>query len=195
MQLEQTPEELNRLGDFSLLRSSIAFFCWTRCAGNVIVKSYAFARRMWDSGYAMASGFHSQIEKDYLDILLTGAGPVIACPARRLSISRLPREWHTAIEERRMLLLSRFAEKQSRATADLAAERNRFVARITDEVLMAYAHPSGKIEALCGEVLASGKRVYTFNDPASRHLIEIGAGPIEPDHFSPQQVAREGVHA
>jgi hypothetical protein len=31
--------------------------------------------------------------------------------------------------------------------------------------------------------------------PANHHLIEMGAVPIEPDHFSPQQVAREEVHA
>jgi predicted Rossmann fold nucleotide-binding protein DprA/Smf involved in DNA uptake len=141
------------------------------------------------------SGFHSPIEKDCLDTLLRDSNPIIICPARRLCHSRLSREWQKAIEAGRMLLLSPFSEKQKRATTELATERNRFVASIADEVLIAYAHPGSKTEALCREVLAGGKRVYTFNDAANHHLVEMGAVPIEPDHFSPRQVAREEVHA
>jgi hypothetical protein len=107
------------------------------------------------------SGFHSPIERDCLDTVLRGSNPIIICPARRLCHSRLPREWQKAIEAGRMLLLSPF-----------------------NEILIAYAHPGSKTEALCHEVLTTGKRVYTFNDPANRHLIEMGAVPIEPDHFS-----------
>jgi predicted Rossmann fold nucleotide-binding protein DprA/Smf involved in DNA uptake len=137
----------------------------------------------------VASGFHSLIERDCLDILLRGSVPIIVCPARRLTASRLPREWRKAIEAGRMLLLSPFDEKQKRATAELAAERNRFVASIADDVLIAYAHPGGKTQALCSELLGSGKRVYTFNDPANEHLISMGAVPIEPDHFCPKKAS------
>lgn len=56
-------------------------------------------------------------------------------------------------------MLSPFDEKQKRATVGLAAARNQFVVSIADEVLIAYAHPGSKTEALCREVLASGKRV------------------------------------
>jgi predicted Rossmann fold nucleotide-binding protein DprA/Smf involved in DNA uptake len=150
----------------------------------VILKAYDFARLVRGSGRVIISGFHSPIEKDCFETLLRGSDPIIICPARRLGTSRLPREWQKAIKAGRMLLLSPFSEKQKRATVELAAERNRFVVSIADEILIVYAHPGSKTEALCREVLASGKRVYTFNDPANQHLIAKGALPIEPDHFS-----------
>jgi predicted Rossmann fold nucleotide-binding protein DprA/Smf involved in DNA uptake len=146
--------------------------------------TYDFARMIRGTGVALVSGFHSPIEKDCLETLLRGSDPIVICPARRLSASRVPTEWQKSINSGQMLLLSPFDEKQNRATARLAAERNRFVTRVADEVLIAYAHPGSKTEALCREVLASGKRVYTFNDPSNQHLIAMGAVPIEPDHFS-----------
>jgi len=163
---------------------SLALFCSVKCPGMLILKAYDFARLVRGSGIAIVGGFHSPIEKDCLETLLRRSGLVIICPARRLSESRLPREWQKAIKAGRMLLLSPFDEKQKRATSELAVERNRFVASIADAVLIVYAHPGSKTEALCCETLASGKRVYTFNDPANQHLIEMGAFPIEPDHFS-----------
>lgn len=173
----------------------IGLFCSVRCPGDLIIKTYDFTRFVRGRGISIIGGFHSPIEKDCLEILLRGSDPIIVCPARRLSQSHLPREWQDAIGAGRMLLLSPFTQKQKRATAELALERNRFVASIADETLIAYAYPGSKTEALCREVLAGGKRVYTFNDAANHHLVEMGAVPIEPDHFSPRQVAREEVHA
>lgn len=177
-------EGVSSVGDMSLLHRSLGLLCSTKCPGNVILKSYAAARIIRGTHCAVVSGFHSAIEKDCLDILLTGKGSIIICPARRLATTRLPRAWQEAIGAGRMLLLSPFDEKQKRATAKLAVERNRFVTSIANEILIAYAHPGSRTEALCREVLASGKRVYTFNDPANQHLIDMGAVPIEPGHFS-----------
>jgi predicted Rossmann fold nucleotide-binding protein DprA/Smf involved in DNA uptake len=171
----------------------LAFVCSVRCAASVILKVYDFTRLIGKDDLALLGGFHSPIEKDCLEFLLRGSSAVIVCPARRLSSSRLPREWRKAIETGRMLLLSPFDDKQKRATAELAAERNRFVAGIADEVLIAYAHPGSKTETLFREVLATGKRVYTFNDPANEHLISMGAVPIEPDHFSPSTASNSAA--
>jgi predicted Rossmann fold nucleotide-binding protein DprA/Smf involved in DNA uptake len=183
-----TVAQLGRSDLLSHDRRRLAFICSRLCPGDLIVKAYDFACSIRRSSMIVLSGFHSPIERDCLDTVLRGSNPIIICPARRLCDSRLPREWQKAIEAGRMLLLSPFNEKQKRATTELAAERNRFVASIADEILIAYAHPGSKTEALCGEVLASGKRVYTFNDPANRHLIEMGAAPIEPDHFAKRNV-------
>jgi predicted Rossmann fold nucleotide-binding protein DprA/Smf involved in DNA uptake len=60
-----------------------------------------------------------------------------------------------------VLLLSPFSEKQTRMTAELAAERNRIVTGIADQILIAYAHPGSKTEALCREVLASAQLTTT----------------------------------
>ncbi len=167
-----------------LLAGKLAFICSQRCPGDVILKTYDFARLVRGSGRTIVSGFHSPIEKDCLPILLRGSGPIIIVQAHRLSTTRLPLEWQKAIDDGRLLLLSPFDEKDKRVTADLAARRNRFVADIADEVLIPYAHPGSKTEALCREVLATGKRVYTFESAANAHLVQMGAVAVEPSYFS-----------
>lgn len=172
------------LGDASLLkRKTLALICSQKCPGDVILKTYDFARLVRDSGVAIISGFHSPIEKDCLPILLRGQSPVIIVQAHRLSVSRLPSEWQKAIDARRLLLLSPFSDKAKRVTAELAAERNRFVAAISDEVLIPYAAPGSKTEALALNLLKSGKRVYTFSDRPGP-LLAAGTRFVVPDFFS-----------
>lgn len=195
-QTEVTVNGTYRIGNsLELASRKLAMFCSTKCTGMVILKSYKFASIVHGLELTIVGGFHSPVERDCLDILLRGAGSVVVCPARRLNASRLPIEWQKAIDSGRMLLMSPFDEKQKRATAGLAAARNRFVASIADEVLIAHAHRGSKTEALCQEVLASGKRVYTFNDPANLHLVAMGALPIEPDHFSGAATPRRATEA
>jgi predicted Rossmann fold nucleotide-binding protein DprA/Smf involved in DNA uptake len=115
------------LGDERLLRhKKVALICSQKCPGDVILKTYDFARLVRGSGIAIVSGFHSPIEKDCLPILLRGPGRIIIVQAHRLSTSRLPGKWQKAIDAGRLLLLSPFREKDKRVTAELAAERNRF---------------------------------------------------------------------
>jgi predicted Rossmann fold nucleotide-binding protein DprA/Smf involved in DNA uptake len=169
------------LGDEHLLAcKKLALICSQKCPGDVILKTYDFARAVRGSGIAIVSGFHSPIERDCLSILLRGPGPVIIVQAHRLSTSRLPSEWQKAIDAGRWLLLSPFSEKNRRVTAELAAERNRFVAAISDEVLTPYAAPGSKTEALALDLLKSGKRVYTFSG-RPRPLLAAGAQLVAPD--------------
>jgi predicted Rossmann fold nucleotide-binding protein DprA/Smf involved in DNA uptake len=168
----------------------LGFVCSQKCAGDVILKAYDFARQVRISGRAVVSGFHSPIEKDCLPILLHGPGLVIVVQGRRLSTARFPAEWKKAIEAGSLLLISPFTDRQKRVTSQLAKERNNFVARLADEILIAYAHPGGKTEKLADELLKSGKRVYTFDSPANRRLVERGAISIEPDYFVRKQTGK-----
>ncbi|HMD98402.1 MAG TPA: DNA-processing protein DprA [Terriglobia bacterium] len=173
------------LGDEALLaRRKVALICSQKCPSDIILKAYDFARLVRGSGLAIVSGFHSPIEKDCLPILLRGPDPIIIVQGHRLSTSRLPKDWQKAIEAKRLLLLSPFRERAKRVTTELAAERNRFVAAISDEVLIPYAAPGSKTEALALDVLASGKRVYTFSDRPGP-LPDAGARVVAPDFFSP----------
>jgi hypothetical protein len=95
-----------------------------------------------------------------------------------------------------------------RVTAELAAERNRFVAAISDEVLIPFAAPGSRTEALALNLLAvaavsdrrtaigdrrynghgidlqvGSKTVYTFSDRPGP-LLDAGARLIPPDFFS-----------
>lgn len=172
------------LGNPGLLKpDKLALICSERCPGDVILKTYDFARLVRGSGITIVSGFHSPIERDCLPILLRGPGPIIIVQAHRLSTFRLPREWQKAIDTGRLLLLSPFGEKDKRVTARLAAERNRFVAAISDEVLIPYAAPGSKTEALALDLLKSGKRVFTFSDRLGP-LLDAGARLVTPDFFA-----------
>jgi predicted Rossmann fold nucleotide-binding protein DprA/Smf involved in DNA uptake len=173
------------LGDRELLsRRTLALVCSKKCPGDVILKTYDFARFVRGSGLAIVSGFHSPIEKDCLPILLRGSDPIIIVQAHRLSTSRLPMDWQKAIDAGRLLLVSPFQEKDRRVTTELATERNRFVAAISEDVLIPYAAPGSKTEALFRNLIASGKRVYTFDSQANAAMISAGAVAITPDFFS-----------
>lgn len=46
MQLEQTPETLQRIGNMALLSPSIALFCSAKCVGTIIVMAYYETREL-----------------------------------------------------------------------------------------------------------------------------------------------------
>jgi hypothetical protein len=58
----------------------------------------------------------------------------------------------------RLLVLSAFSARENRVTADLATQRNEFVAALADEVWFAHITPGGELERLT-------KRVAEWADP------------------------------
>jgi predicted Rossmann fold nucleotide-binding protein DprA/Smf involved in DNA uptake len=173
-------------GDVSLLRDrrKIALIASQRCSGQVILKTYDFARLVRTCGFAIVSGFHSPIEMDCLPILLRGSVPIILVQGHRLSTSRLSTDWQKGISTGRLLLISPFEDKEKRVTTELATKRNSFVASISDEVLIPYAAPASKTESLALELLAAGKCVYTFDSDASTSLSSHGAVVVSPESLS-----------
>ena len=177
---------VNYHGDETLLTRNrrIAFFCSTRCRGDLILKTYDLARIVRSSNAVIVGGFHTPIEKDCLEIFLEGRCTVVICPARHLALSRIPGRWQLAIEQKRLLLASPFNDKEIRATSSLAAKRNRFVLSIATEVFFAYAHDGSKTEAVAAEAHGTGKPLYTFDHASNCNLVALGAIPIMPDHFT-----------
>jgi len=185
LQVEIAGRHAFAAGNASLLNArKLALVCSQRCLGDLILNTYDLARLVRGSGLAIVSGFHSPIEKDCLSILLRGSDPIIIVQAHRLSTSRLPVDWQKAIDAGRLLLVSPFQERDKRVTVELATERNRFVAAISDDVLIPYSAPGSKTEALFRNLIASGKRVYTFESQANAAMISAGAVAIAPDFFS-----------
>jgi predicted Rossmann fold nucleotide-binding protein DprA/Smf involved in DNA uptake len=167
------------LGNIKILgNEKIAVYCSVKCPGNLIIRTYDLMKRLRDSGVVVISGFHSPIEKECLRILLRGRQPIIACPARCIEGMRVPIEYKHPLEDHRLLLLSPFAEKQRRTTAQMAAERNRFVAALADTILVVYAESGSKTERFCREILRWGKPVYTFPDVCNENLLSLGAQPL-----------------
>jgi predicted Rossmann fold nucleotide-binding protein DprA/Smf involved in DNA uptake len=180
------PGIITALGNLEILNNnSLAFFCSTKCPGQLILQTYDLARSLRQAGVTVIGGFHSPMEQECLSLLLRGRQPVIICPARSIQGMRLSSVWKSAIADGRIVLLSPFEEHLRRPTAALAQTRNELVATIADVLFVAYAAVGGKIERFCQDVLAKGKPLITLQSEHNAHLIGLGARPIQPDNISP----------
>ncbi len=170
------------VGDRALIESPLlALFCSVKCPGELILKLFDLAKELGDRGVGVVSGFHAPMDKECLDILLRGKGPIVWCPARSIEKMRLGPKYKQAIEAGRLLLLSPFPVGQRRMTEDKALVRNRLVVALAERVFVAYAEPGGKTEALCQEAVAAGKLLLTFDSRYNQNLLALGARAIDPN--------------
>jgi len=181
----QAPKTLTARGSLDLLRYKplVALFCSVRCSEEIILQTYDLARALSDAGVTIISGFHSPMEKECLTTLLQHNSPVVLCPARSIERLRLRNEWKTALQEKRMLLLSSFAEQEKETTPEHALTRNRFVAALADTLLIAHATPRGRLEQLCDQVLSWGKPVFALEGAENSRLLALGAKRVWIDHI------------
>jgi len=167
-------------------RNLLGFFCSVKCPGNIILKTYDLARSFRDAGIALISGFHSPIEKDVFDLLLSGSQPLVVCPARSIENMRIPKTWKEALDNGRLLVLSPFKKKHKRVTAELSDKRNRIVALLARDVFLPYAAPGSRSENLCKDIIRTGKQIFTFGGEANPSLLAMGAKPIKVEDLKKQ---------
>ena len=174
MSLEVLPQ-IKSKGNSRLLEEPLtALFCSQRCPGDLILKTYDLAKAMRDEGVPVIGGFQTPMEKECLRLLLRGSQPVVACPARGIDNMRVPRDWRTALDENRLLILSPFPSTRRRPTAELAAQRNDFVADLAAQVFIAHAAPGSKTEGFARKLAALGKPLLTLDSPANANMVEMG---------------------
>ena len=169
------------VGDAAILnRPKLALFCSVKCPGKLILETYDLATRFRDEGNTVISGFHSPMEQECLRILLRSPNPVIWGLARGMlrRIPAKPVDCRTAVAGGRLVIVSHFPDKLRHVTAKTAMIRNRYVADMAAAVIVAHAAPGSKMEALCRDLLATGKPLYTFDHPANAALIQAGARAI-----------------
>ena len=172
------PENLHIIGDAAILQQpKIALFCSVKCPGRIILQTYDLAKRFREEGKLVISGFHSPMEQECLRILLRAPRPVIWCLARGLykKLPMYPVDCRTAVEAGQLVIVSAFPEKVRYVTAKTAVARNQLVAALAESVVVAYAASGGKTEALCKEVVASGKQLFTFEHADNQGLFAMGA--------------------
>jgi len=168
------------IGNIKILSTELfGFFCSVKCPGDIILKTYDFARTLRHAGINFISGFHSPIEKDVFDFLLSGSQSIVICPARSIENMRIPKTWKENIDKGRLLVFSPFERKHKRVTAPLSEQRNRMVALLAKKVFIPYAAPGGKSEDLCQDIIKSGNQILTFEDKANQTLLRMGAKPIK----------------
>jgi len=169
------------VGDATILdHPKVALFCSVKCPGKLILDTYDLAKRFRDEGVTVISGFHSPMEQECLRILLRSPHTVIWCLARGLyrQIPSKPVDCRSAVAEGRLVMVTSFPDAVRHITAKTATTRNRLVVEMASAVVVAHAAPGSKMEALCRDILAAGKPLYTFDHPANAALIEAGAKGI-----------------
>jgi predicted Rossmann fold nucleotide-binding protein DprA/Smf involved in DNA uptake len=87
---------------------------------------------------------------------------------------RLKAEHKMPLAEGRLLILSPFAEKSRRVTAETSLARNYFVAALADEIFVTHAAPGGKTEQFCREIQEWGKELHTFESEANNNILSLG---------------------
>lgn len=180
---KDAPNAITAIGNLDILRhNSTAFFCSTKCPGDLIVKTYDIAQILRDSGMTVISGFHTPMERECLTILLRGAQPVIICPAKSINNMRINKEYKKPLKDGQLLFLSPFDKNQQRISVKTSHYRNLFVAAMSAAIFIAHAGPASKTEAFCREILSWQKPIYTFESNYNKNLIEMGAQPIKPEN-------------
>jgi predicted Rossmann fold nucleotide-binding protein DprA/Smf involved in DNA uptake len=181
MMIGNKKDGIEVVGDPSILDGrKVALFCSVKCPGRLILETYDLAKRFRREGALVISGFHSPMEQECFRILLQSPHPVIWCLARGMyrRMPTSPIDCRPAIESGRLAVVSPFPEKVRHVTAETAMIRNRFVASMADAIVVSHATSGGKMDALCREVLAAGKPLYTFDHPANEALLRAGAQPV-----------------
>lgn len=171
---------------------AVGILASARVPGAMIVQSMDVAVALREGPTTLASGFHSPVERECLKYMLNGLVPLIVCPARSAIDMRIPAAWKAAVATNRLAIRSAIDEgfeaqhhasqpgkEPRRPTKTLAEHRNRFVAAISDAVLILHATQRGKLDRFASDILAThSKPVWTLDDPANLRLIQQEARPV-----------------
>lgn len=176
---DDAPESASALGNLQILsHPKLAVFCSSSCPAAVGSETKRLMQNVVDAGLTVISGFHSEAEKECLNILLHGTQPIILSPARSLDKLRIRPEFKEPLKNGRLLFLSFFKTHRHRSDIEMALKRNRYIAALADKILSIHATPSSKTEQLCRELISWRKSVYTIQNEANRNLISLGAQTI-----------------
>ncbi len=160
----EAPPTISVVGDPNLFSPPLtAFLCSKETPGSTILKAFDQAAAWRDAGCCVISGFHSPLERQCLDILLRGQQPIVMVLARSMPNLRLPPTQRKALEAGRLTVVSPFAAGETRATAELARQRNRVVAALAERVVFGFVSPGGNLAALRDELHGWGTPYTTLH--------------------------------
>lgn len=155
----------------------IVLFGSRTCPGSLLLPALDTAVLFRDNGESVISGFHSPLEQECLHVLLRGSQSIILCPARSINTMRMPGVWKQAMEEKRLLVLSKFSREKQRTSKALARERNQLVAALADTILIIHASPAGQTSTLVADAVKQHKKVFALDAWENDHLFQQGALP------------------
>lgn len=171
---------LDVVGNTSLLSGSLtAIFCSSRCTGDAILKATKWIGDLAeDPSRVIISGFHSAMEKGFLEILLDGKCRICLCPARSLARYRIPRMFKSAIESGRLAIVSSLPPAIRSNSASSSQQRNQLVADLAGQIVVTHAAEGSRTEEFVLSLLQNG-RVVDCLDVGSKRLVGSGAKVIK----------------
>lgn len=152
----------------------LALFCSGKAPASILLAVQDLAKRWREQGQVIISGFQSPAEQEALAVLLKGKQPIVICLARGIGPQVIKPAWRDAHAANRLLVVSPFAAIVTRPTAETAETRNRVVAAMANEVLIAYARRGSKTEALAKEVISWGKLAFVIKSQHNESLQQLG---------------------
>ena len=149
-----------RLGNASLLSlpGATAFLSSRRGSAKAALACLEWAEGRRDDARPVIGGFHSDLEKDVLRLLLRGTCPIVLVLARTLW-KEIPEELSRPISSGRLLVVSA-APTAQRASAATALLRNRFVLDHAAEIVVGTLEPGGSLATLLRAYPATPLRVF-----------------------------------
>ncbi len=176
----KAPKDLTCLGPPELLeRPSLGFLCSARCPGDILLAAYEVSKRLDPAGPVVIGGFHSPMERQFLEILLVRLVPAVACVPRPLQGMRIGPAWRAAIGEGRLLVVSPLSSGSRRFSRAAAEMRNATVGALADSLFIPYAFPGGSVERLLPVCAGWGKQLLTVACNDQWVLRAAGAQSIE----------------
>lgn len=132
-----TTNEINRttIGNIGLLKKQkIGFLASRKIATLSVLPTLDWATEISQrEEVAVVSGFHSQMEKEVLKILLRGKCGIIVILARGM-YRQMPKHYEEALQQNRLLLLSYEKDNVTRISEQTAHKRNKQVISLSDEM-------------------------------------------------------------
>ena len=176
----RAPTDFSVIGEGDhLYRRCLGFLCSARCSGDAILAAYEVSKKLDPAFEAVLGGFHSPLEKQFLEILLVRHVPVIVCVPRPLKGMRVPTPWRVPIEEGRLVVMSPVLSGNRRFSRSDAEMRNAIVAAVANPLFIPFAFPGGSIERLLSTCAAWGKTILTVECNDQPVLRAVAAGGIE----------------
>lgn len=142
---------MESIGNISLLdRRKVGFLAGSKINPLSLLPTLDWASEIATrEDVAVVSGFHSQLERQVLDLLLKGKCGIICVLARSL-YSKVPVEYKSAFDCGRVLFISE--EKQSRVSKVSSYKRNKVIGALSDELVTPAISPESSLHAILSSV-------------------------------------------
>ena len=133
-----------------------AFFASRQCTGAAIRAALDWALQQARAKNVVISGFHSPLEQSVLKVLIEARSPAVAVLARPVEGAKLPPDWAEPLTLGHLTVVSA-AKATTRLTGEVATARNRLVAQLATNIVVAHANPGGTLASLLAQWQLDGQ--------------------------------------